>query len=137
MNARMTNREDLAFNVKVGLVTGALSAGVFSAVALLLEQGARGQDPDHMSLGRIVASYFAAGLLGGPVVGAMLPLRRSYVGTLALATVGSVLVFGIFGIAERGAFWHWDVSAWKKAVTLGAIFGLTIGTLDWGQRHWR
>lgn len=118
-------------NVRGGVVTGLIYAtgySIFVAVIYLLG-GARGAEKSGLTIFSVLLTYYAAGVLGGATVGALLPLTRWRVGRAAVSVAAAFVVFFCIGITSSGPFWRWTSREWEPVIVLGLIFGVTISFL--------
>ncbi|MDB4907103.1 MAG: hypothetical protein JWO05_1887 [Gemmatimonadetes bacterium] len=117
-------------NVSVAILGGALLATVYSAYAVFVfATGMTASSELGVSLGQILFCYYAAGLLGGTVIGLLQPLGASLLGTIFLGCVGVACFYGSFAVLDHGPFWMWPHSVWKSVALITGILGPWAGIL--------
>jgi hypothetical protein len=106
----------------MGVLCGLAAATCFSAWVLLLVllRGSPRFEKYGMSAWQIVAAYYAAGLLGGVVLGLFWPLTRTSWGAVALGSIIGVIAYAVIGMSMHGAF------SWQSLHD-GMILGVPIG----------
>jgi len=106
--------------MRTGLTWGTLYAGIYSTVAIFIAAGS-GHVKDPF-LGKLILTYVASGVTAGVLVGLLLPLRETILGTALLGAVGGVPVF--YGFALLGApISEWRGDAVRDVLTLGCTIG--------------
>ena len=103
------------------------------ALVIFLLRGFQPFDSNHVSVMRTLATYLAAGALGGLVVGFTLPLTRWMPGAALVAFLAAFVVWFVVG---------WSISpeepllaTARASAVLGAAFGLPIGVGFWYQNR--
>ncbi|MDB4916987.1 MAG: hypothetical protein JWM95_4631 [Gemmatimonadetes bacterium] len=121
---RYGNRDDVRLCVIVAVIIATLYAAF--VVGLFLFEGPGVFDKNGTSVGAVVVMYYAAGLLGGVVVGILLPLTRSLLGIIAVGVLVALIVFFCVAIGLEGPFWRWGPSVWRQLMVFGVIFGVPV-----------
>ena len=119
---------ELFERLKKGSSYGLIFAGVYAsyAIGLYFFQGAEPFARNGTTLGDTIASYAAAGIVAGGIVGALQPLTRSWIGSVLVYSIAGFFVFASIGTAAGGLM---NVD-WIGCVVLGVVFGV-IGSLMW------
>jgi hypothetical protein len=114
-------------NIRTGVIVGLVMATIYAIYALAVF-GLRGPDPfssQGTTVGSVVLMYYAAGTIGGAVVGMMSPLTRTWIGmAFAGASAGTIIVF-CGCVSLYGGFWQWDADVWKIVAIFGPALGVT------------
>lgn len=117
-------------NVHVGVRAGTSCAILFSVVALLLfvVGGSSALAELHLTLARLIAAYFVAGIAVGAFVGALRPLARTVVGTLAVGAAGGLLLNAVLRTAQDGLRFWGPLDKYYALIfaVVGAIAGLQV-----------
>lgn len=131
---RMTRRDDVILSTVVGLAMATLYSGWVAVGAIL--GGGRNVRNAEVGFGAIVASYYAAGVIGGALVGTLLPLGRSLPGRLLLGCIAAFTACFCVLMAMNGPFWHWGARNWRGLFVLSGLFGV-IGGAGWKRLNAR
>lgn len=110
------------------MVGGAL-AGAFSIWVLVMRL-LQGTDPRPLPGGSIfvvVLAYFAAGIIGGVLVGLLRPLAHHMVGAAAVGALVGALIYAAFGLVAVTAD-RWSVVL-PRGAGVGAIIGAFCGVM--------
>jgi hypothetical protein len=118
-------------NLKIGLAMGLLIATLYSAwaVGLFLISGREAFEKYNVSVIAVLATYYAAGIIGGALVGLALPMARSFFGRIVVGVVAALVFFFCVFVAMQGPFWHWTSDVWGSVASLGLIFGVVCSVL--------
>ena len=109
-----------------GLVMGLVMATLYSAYALVvfLLQGSNPFAKNQTTIQAVLVTYYAAGALGGSVVGALSPLARSWPGRILVGVLAACVVEFCLATAVEGPFWLWQSNVWKGLAFLSVFFGV-------------
>ena len=101
-------------------------ATVYSAYALVLFllQGPTPFERNETTIQVVLLTYYAAGAIGGSVVGALSPLTRSWTGGALVGVLAAFIVEFCFATAVEGPFWRWQRDVWEALVILSIVFGI-------------
>ena len=118
-------------NVRLGLSVGAIMATLYAlyALAIFLLSGGDAFLKYDTSFPVVVATYYAAGIVGGGFIGSLLPLARNLPGRVLLGVLGGSVVFFCLSTAMSGPFWKWSESEWKDVAILGIGMGGVAGAV--------
>jgi hypothetical protein len=113
---------------KLCLAVALSMATVLSAFALISSMWASTTSLDRfgVSLGAIIASYYAAALIGGGLVGVILQAPDSLLVRAAAGLSGAFALFFCIGIARNGWISSWTGSNWATLVVLALVFGVGL-----------
>jgi hypothetical protein len=104
-------------------------ATIYTAFALIVvTTGGPDESTGDVSISHIILAYYGAGVVAGPLVGALVPLTRWWLGRLFVSVIAAFVFFVCIGVATDGPFWEWEAPSWKKPVFLGCLLGL-MGSL--------
>lgn len=121
-------------DVRWGIAHGfgfAVLYSIFAVILYLLRRGAF--DRHGTSLGAVLSLYFAAGVVGGALVGALRPLTRSRLGSMVVGVVAMTPVFLGVGILLFGPFSGWGEDNWVPMLLGAVILGPMLGSQQWKQ----
>lgn len=126
---RLMIERPLLERARLGILAGLGYAAVYSLVAVAVF---RFKDPAdlanlHASLSQVVFSYVAGAVVGGALVGALLPIARWAPGAFVLGTIGTLPFFlMVFLLIASDAPWFPDqlVMALIASMLLGGLLGL-------------
>jgi hypothetical protein len=123
--------ERFARNVFLAIAVGLGTALFLSAyVVILVAVGGGGVLEEYdVSLATVVGIYFAGGLAGGAIIGALLPLGRRWYGAILLGYLGALPLYGMVGMATWPASqWLTDIPPFLVYVAgpIGAVLGLMV-----------
>jgi len=127
--------------VRTGLGWGLAFATCYSGYVLLLWI-ARGRvvfDRVGMNVWEVILAYYGSGLVGGAIVGALLPLGRSRPGAALLGFLVAFPVLYTLGMfLEPAAAWGSELllAAALSASFVGPLCGLAVWHIDRRFRHW-
>lgn len=124
----MGRRDDVTLSIAVGLAMATLYS-VWVALGAILG-GGRNLRAAEVSLGAIVGAYYAAGLIGGALVGTLLPVGRSLPGRLLLAFIAAFTACFCVSMAMNGPFWLWGGREWRGLFAVSGLLG-AIGGAGW------
>jgi hypothetical protein len=116
-------------NLRTSVLVGFIMATCYAIYAVVV-YAVRGPAPfaaHGVSLQIVLLTYYAAGILGGLVVGVMLPVARNSVGALLVGVVIGLIVFFCIEVASSGPVWKWTSDAWEDVLVLGALLGAPGG----------
>ena len=114
-----------------GALFGLGMAGLYIAyvVVLYFLSGPAPFDKVHSTLLTVIVSYLVLGPIAGGVVGFLLPLTSSYIGSIFVAFVASAIVFFGIAIASSGSPLSWHAYNWEFVGSAGLLFGIVFGTI--------
>jgi hypothetical protein len=99
------------------------------AVVVAHTSGPQAFAKDGVTLETVVLTYLAGGIVGGAIVGALFPLRRSFVGAVVVGFVAVVpFIMGIF-YSMTGVPTRWQSSDWLGVFVISAAFGVCLGRM--------
>ena len=99
------------------------------ALGLLLLSGDESFSKHETSLGVVLLTYYAAGTVGGALVGGMLPLARTLPGRVVLGLLAAFIVFFCVVTAVEGPFWRWGQFEWVRVAIPTFFFGTVCSVL--------
>lgn len=76
-----------------------------------------------LSLRSIVLAYYAAGILGGILVGLVLRLGDNWRTRTAASILGSFAVYGCVAVAMDGSMLSWDQGQWQMLIFISVLSG--------------
>jgi hypothetical protein len=120
-------------NVPIGVIIGIITAVVYSIVAVLiyLFTGGRAFVEIGASLPMTVLVYFGGGILGGAIVGSLLPFTERRIGSVFVGVVGGIPVAaGVVWLLE-GPIIGWGQIEWETVFFLAAFLGGGGGFFLW------
>jgi hypothetical protein len=119
-------------NVKASVVVALATAMAFSAWVLVLSllRGSFSWPQYEMTTAQIVAGYFGAALVAGPVVGLLWPLTRWMSGAVVVGSVGGTIIYGAIGVAMGHAHEAWFIGAIP-----GVLIGGGLAAVWWSDAH--
>lgn len=120
-------------NVFWGIRRGLYFASGFS-VFVLIEYLLLGSAPfSHagVTLGEVIALYFAAGILAGGLVGILRPLNRTFAGATTIGILAAAVVYGLAMITIAGLPNRWHVEHWIGLMVLSVAVGGYLGGDSW------
>jgi hypothetical protein len=100
----------------------------------------RGQAPFEAigtSLGQVIASYFAGGILGGAMVGVLWPLARHREGAIVIGIVTAFVVVAAARFASVGSFARWSSDIWVGTIIAAVLLGGLAANFFWNAHHSR
>ena len=121
--------------VRFGVLAGICVATLLSLWALLMLAvgGREAFEKKGTTPLAVILSYYAAGIIGGAIVGAMAPLTRWLPGRILAAVCTAFVSTFCIGVAVHGPPWGWDAADrhWLVFGTIvyGAIFSFI--SRDW------
>lgn len=103
---------------------GAIMATAFSlyVFAAYLVQGDAPFEKLDTTLWATVVMYYVAGLVAGPIIGIVWPLRSSRAGSGLVAGLGAFLVYTVAWMTQEGSPLKWSPGDWAGPLTLGILF---------------
>ena len=84
----------------------------------------------NTTLGGILMAYYSAGVVGGAIVGSLLPIGRTILGRIVLSLIGAFVFVFCIVTAVDGPFWNWRATDWGFVVFGTIVFGVA-GSLAW------
>ena len=125
----MTTSAATKRHVSLGIQVGVLLATIFSAWVLYNHSvaGSRAIERSGATVAGLVLAYYSAGVIGGALVGALIPLARRPGGTILIGCVTAVIVVFALQTARKGSFWNWDRRTILQTTLLGVAFGAVCG----------
>ena len=126
----MKKARDIARDLRWGLGNGLFYAAGFSVLVLILAllRGSTDYPEYGTTTWRIIRVYFAAGLLGGLLVGWMRPFTSRRWGAIAVGALIGVVVYGSAMLAT-------DMPA-SAVPFIALVAGVPMGALL-GNKHWK
>ncbi len=122
--------DPLSVDLLGSLLTGLGTALGFSLYAgVIVGLAALGDDPAATgdAFGLVVLAYFAAGMLGGTMVGLMKPWRRWPLGTIATGVVVGFLIYLCVGVVLPYLGDEPEPVSWSVTVGMAATLGILGG----------
>lgn len=106
-----------------GAMLGVIMGTAFSlyAFALYLVQGDAPFAKLDTTLGATVVRYYVAGLLAGPIVGIVWPLRSSRAGSGLVAGLGAFIVYTVAWMTQEGSPLKWSHNDWAGPLLLSVL----------------
>ena len=106
-----------------GAAKGAIMAAAFSlyVFALYLVQGDAPFQELGTTLWGAVAMYFVAGLIAGPIMGIVWPLRTSRAGSGLVAGLGAFTVYTVAWMTQEGSPLRWSLNDWAGPLLLSGL----------------
>jgi hypothetical protein len=106
-------------------------ATMFSAwVVLVYLVGGRGAfDEMGTTVYAVLLCYYIAGIIGGALVGLLLPLTRTLVGRMLVGGIASLVVCVSAQTTLQGAAWHWDRTTLVVTTVIAVVVGMILGPL--------
>jgi hypothetical protein len=94
---------DLFSRAKMGIKVGLLFSCLYSVyvIGLYLIRGPAVFMAYGTTIGVVIASYFAGGIIAGAIVGALLPLTRFRIGAMLVYSIAAFFVFLSITIAMK------------------------------------
>jgi hypothetical protein len=127
-----TRESNVYRNVKRSVAVALIAATAFSAYVLVLSllRGSLYWPKYEMTTGQIVAGYFGAAIVAGPVVGLLWPLTRWQSGAAVVGTLGGTIIYGAIGVAMGHAR-----EAWFIGLIPGVLIGGGLAAVWWSDAH--
>ena len=124
--------------LRTGVLVGIAMASMYSAwILLLYAVGRRATQPSDISIQGAILAYYSAGIMGGALVGAMLPIGRSWAGMVTLGAVTALTFFFCVEVALMGPFWLWRSEVWREIGVLALLIGVPGGiVVKLQSRRW-
>ena len=106
-----------------GAKLGATMATAFSlyALALYLVQGDAPFRRLETTLWAMVLMYYVAGLIAGPIMGIVWPLRTSRAGSGLVAGLLAFIVYTVAWMTQEGSPLRWSVNDWAGPLLLSGL----------------
>ena len=119
-------RTSLSRDIKTGIVFGIILATIYSAFATIVFAlgGASVLEEYNTSLATVILAYYSGGLLGGLIVGLLMPMTRHWVGSLLVRLVVAAVVLLGARMAMSGPPWVWDRAKWDSVLFLTIVFAI-------------
>lgn len=76
-----------------------------------------------LSLRSIVLTYYAAGILGGALVGLVLRLGDNWRTRTVACILGSFAFYGCVAVAMEGSVLRWDRGQWQMVIAISVLAG--------------
>lgn len=115
-------KADPRLGLKLGLATAAVMSGI--GLVLYLIDGPARFETSGLSFPAVVAAYFAAGVVGGPLFGLSLPLTKSRAGSSVVgAGVAATAYLGVTQLVGSDLG-----SSVVAAMLVGAVVGAALWT---------
>lgn len=128
---------NLRRNLRIGLLFGVVFGGGYSLwICFLWVVGGEQALSQHgFGLMEGIAAYFGGGLVGGTIVGLLLPLRKWAWGAVLLGIALCVpMSIGIVAVSvSPDRLWSW--SGIPLATGIGALIGGVTGWQAWSEDH--
>jgi hypothetical protein len=116
----------------IGLTMATLYAA-YATVVYLMRGGGQFAKYDT-TYAATIAAYYSAGIIGGGIVGVLLPIRQNWAGALLLGLIAALVACLCIEIALSGPFWRWESSNWEEVLVLSGFFG-TIAAFLFRKRR--
>ena len=116
--------------IRVGLAVATVMSGwgllgqLFGERYIVAERGT--------DIASLVLSYLAAGIVGGAIIGWLLPAGKSIPGKMFLGVLASLILFFCVQSARRGPVWIWDRKTVLDTTLIAVVFGIIGG--PWAAR---
>jgi len=109
-----------------GAALGAIIATAFSLYVLgvYLLRGSGHFERLGTTFWSTVGMYYVAGLIAGPIIGLVWPLRSSRLGSGLVAGLGAFLVYTVAWMTQEGSPLNWSPRDWAGPLALGVLFFL-------------
>ena len=106
-----------------GAAMGAIMGTAFSlyALALYLVQGDAPFEKLDTTLWATVVRYYVAGLLAGPIMGLVWPLRNSRGGSGLVAGLLAFIVYTVAWMTQEGSPLKWSFTDWAGPLVLSGL----------------
>lgn len=120
-------------NMRQFIAFGVAAATIYSVYAMILFafRGAAPFQAHGTTLVMILLTYYTAGIIGGALLGALVPLTRSLPGLIAVVTLVAWLVYVCTFVTLKGPFWTWSAEQWMDSMILGLLIGPVVGVGWW------
>lgn len=116
-----------------GVQIGLMFAAAYAVIAIVLFVLSKGAALDHSFsvLGRVIAVYVAAGIVGGAIFGLLQPIVQWAIGAAVLGTIVAIPAYVGMRIAVHG------LAAWTRGDTSDVlVLSLLLGSIGGvGLRH--
>ena len=124
---RQHNNSRILRDVRFSIACGIALATLYSLWVTTVVGATRTASEYQLGLGVIIGTYYAAGIIGGGVVGLMLPMTGRLPGRILVGVVAAVVVFTCIESAMHGPFVRWKAETWQDVLLLGTFFGVVSG----------
>ena len=123
-------------NIRKGIVFGVALATFYSLFAgtIMLVGGPVAFERNGTTLLGALCAYYASGIVGGALVGALSPWTKHYAGTIVISIIAAIVVFFGIEVATAGSPQVWTSQNVKTPIGLGFLFGIILGNYIWKQR---
>ena len=120
--------------LKLSLATGITIATTLSVLVLLSSLWRRTPTSESygVSMGAIVITYYAAGIVGGGLVGVVLQLGDNWTTRVSAGLIAAFALFFCIAVATDGWVSSWTGGDWVRVLFLTVVFG---GGLTIMSRH--
>lgn len=107
------------------MLGGLALACIYSAIALVMFAAA-GSSPGSLNadFGNVLVTYFAGGVCGGLVVGALWPLTKTSAGLSLVGVLAAFPVVAGFGMLEFGSLSRWNSGDWWTVAVVSVLLGV-------------
>jgi hypothetical protein len=115
----------------VGIRWGLVVATVFSAwvTVVAVAGSADAFTKVGVTYRAVVVAYYAGGIVAGAMVGALLPLRRTFAGAALVGTIAAFPAWMGFWFVSEGTPWRWQSWDWYGIALFSIVFGIAGGRL--------
>jgi hypothetical protein len=117
--------------IRFYVLAGVVMATFFTAwiTILYLVGGRRVFEELNTSFLAALISYFAAGIIGGALVGLLQPLARTLVGTMIVGAIASLVVCLSAQTTLKGAIWTSNRPTLITTILIAIVVGFVLGPL--------
>lgn len=114
-----------------GALFGLAMAAIYVAyvLVLFLFRGPAPFDKLHTSLPSVVLTYIVLGPAAGAIVGFLLPLTSTRIGSTLVASIAAATVYFGIAIVASGSPLSWKSDNWILIATAGVTFGVILGNV--------
>ena len=119
---------------RLSLATGITIATMMSLLVLIssLWRETPTSESYGVSMGSMVITYYAAGIIGGGLVGVVLRFGDNWATRLSAGLIAAFALFFCIAIATDGWISSWTGGDWVRVLVLTVVFG---GGLTMMSRH--
>jgi hypothetical protein len=121
------------YHLRSTILIGLALAGLYSLYAIALV-ALRGQAPVNVvgtTLGRVIGSYFAGGILGGAAVGLFCPMSRHRGGATVIGILAAFAAIVAIRWSTVGALPRWSTEIWISSVVAAVLLGALTANFIW------
>jgi hypothetical protein len=121
------------YHLRTTILIGLALAGLYSLYAIALV-ALRGQAPANVvgtTLGRVIGSYFAGGILGGAAVGVFCPMSRHRGGATVIGILAAFATIAAIRWSTVGALPRWSTEIWISSIVASVLLGALTANFIW------